>query len=198
MGHEKYSQAGQDEFVLNLFGKDHKGFFVDVGCGLPDEINNTLLLEENGWSGISIDNENYADQWKSRNNAFICEDALNCNYNEIFEQHQMPKVIDYLSLDIEGEGSRYKALERIMQSEYEFKFMTVEHDVYRGYYISEAFHQRSLLTKMEYVILCCDVRNGIYPFEDWWINPKYFKKSDYIDYVCSFLDYNEILNKIKK
>jgi hypothetical protein len=59
---EKYSQAGQDKFVLSLFNENYEGTFVDIGCSVPKIINNTLLLEENGWYGISIDLENFSEQ----------------------------------------------------------------------------------------------------------------------------------------
>ena len=37
----KYSQAGQDEFVLSQFNEGYVGTFIDIGCRLPYEINNT-------------------------------------------------------------------------------------------------------------------------------------------------------------
>ena len=194
--YDKYSQAGQDKFVLSLFDKSHKGTFVDIGCQLPDEINNTLRLEENGWTGVSIDIENYGEEWKTRKSVFVCQDALTCDYSKLFEQYQMPKVIDYLSLDIEGDGTRYQALKRVMESGYEFKVMTIEHDVYRGYYLTETWPQRKLLQEMGYFLLCCDVSHDFFPYEDWWINPKYLKKSNYIRHICHCVEYTEIIKKI--
>jgi len=53
---KSYSQIGQDIFVKNLLKKDnYKGYFVEIGGYLPTEINNTMLLEESGWNGISLD-----------------------------------------------------------------------------------------------------------------------------------------------
>lgn len=194
----KYSEAGQDKIVLSLFDKNHKGTFVDIGCQLPDDVNNTLLLEENGWTGIALDIEDFTEKWKTRKTPYINQDALSCNYTEIFEQYQMPKIIDYLSLDIEGEGSRYTALKRIMETGYEFKFITIEHDSHRqGHYYSEAWPQREYLQGLGYFLLCCEVMNISMPFEDWWINPKYFNESEYMHYVCHWIDYKEILKKIK-
>lgn len=179
-----YSQGGQDKFILSLFDKNYEGTFVDVGCQLPNEINNTLLLEKNGWTGISIDIEDYSQEWKTRKNVFICCDALLCNYKNLFSQYFMPKVIDYLSLDIEGDGLRYQALKKVIESNHEFKVITIEHDLYRGYDISERQPQRKLLREMGYFLLCSDVYidNKNFPFEDWWVNPKYFEESQYIHY----------------
>jgi FkbM family methyltransferase len=50
----KYSSHQQDAYVLELM-KDREGFFVDVGAGNGINGSNTLILEENGWSGICIE-----------------------------------------------------------------------------------------------------------------------------------------------
>jgi hypothetical protein len=172
-----YSQSGQDQFVLSLFYEGYKGVFVDIGCEYPKLINNTLLLEENGWMGISLDILDFSEEWKIRNTPFICADALMCDFNKLFIQYNLPRIIDYLSLDIEGEGERYLALKRVIECEYEFKVITVEHDVYRGYELSERMPQRKLLTERGYSLLYPDVISdtGVV-FEDWWINPKYITR----------------------
>ena len=49
-----YSQAGQDLFALELFGKN--GTYVDIGSGNPVSGNNSYLLEvKNNWVGFCID-----------------------------------------------------------------------------------------------------------------------------------------------
>jgi hypothetical protein len=193
-----YSQAGQDVFVLSLFDKTYKGVFVDIGCSLPDIINNTLLLEENGWTGVSLDIADLKLKWQTRKTSFLVENALTCNYKEIFEKHNINIIVDYLNLDIEGEGLRYQALKRVMESEYEFKVITIEHDAYRGYDLTERIPQRKLLNEMGYYLLCSNVSNEGFPFEDWWINPKYFKIEDYQDILCDGLSYVKILENINK
>jgi hypothetical protein len=191
----KYSQAGQDKFVLSLFNENYKGFFVDVGCNKPDIINNTLALEEKGWIGISIDIEDHSNEWKIRKNPFIQTNALTCNYETLFSAYELPKIIDYLSLDIEGNGDRFSALKKIFESSYEFKIITIEHDAYRGYGETERKKQREFLIEKGYFLLCGNVILDGFEFEDWWINPKYFVKSEYIDYLCTSTPYLEILNK---
>lgn len=195
-----YSQLYQDKFVLSLFEKDHKGIYVDIGCQLPDKINNTLLLEENGWSGICLDIEDYNQQWKDRKNSlFVQHDATTCDYKKLFKEQKLPYVIDYLSLDIEGDGSRYKALKKVMESGYEFKVITVEHDAYRGYDLSERQPQRKLLSERGYLLLCSDVYENLphFPVEDWWVNPKYMDENIYLKYKSSNKSAKEILkNKV--
>jgi glycosyltransferase involved in cell wall biosynthesis len=50
----EYSQAGQDLFAYELFGK--AGTYVDVGSGEPKRGNNTFILETlYNWKGFSVD-----------------------------------------------------------------------------------------------------------------------------------------------
>jgi len=50
-----YSQCGQDSFVLEYFGKNYKGFFIDIGANDGVTYSNTKLLEDNNWKGICIE-----------------------------------------------------------------------------------------------------------------------------------------------
>ena len=56
-----------------------------IGCHSPRNINNTLLLEESGWNGISIDIVNYSNQWKNRKTRFIQADILKMDFQELTE-----------------------------------------------------------------------------------------------------------------
>ena len=38
----------------------------------------------------------------------------------------LPKIIDYLTIDIEGNGQRFQALTKIIDSGYNFKIITIE------------------------------------------------------------------------
>ena len=49
------SQFGEDKFLINLFKKDYKGKYLDLGCFHPTKHNNTNILYKNGWRGINID-----------------------------------------------------------------------------------------------------------------------------------------------
>ena len=51
----KGTQFGEDKFIINLFEKNFKGKFLDVGCYHPTRHNNTYLMYKKGWSGINID-----------------------------------------------------------------------------------------------------------------------------------------------
>lgn len=195
---EKYSQWMQDEFILSLFPEDYKGTFLDVGCSYPDLINNTLMLEEKGWTGLSLDIKDFSEQWKDRKTPFYQHDALACDYRELFDKENLKSPIDYLSLDIELAGMRYNALKRIIYTRFEFKVMTIEHDSYSGNNaILEKAPQRNLLWRHGYFLLCADVLSDGLQVEDWWINPKYIEERYYKVFKCSNLEYSEIL-KLKK
>jgi hypothetical protein len=195
---EKYSQAGQDIFILSLFESAYKGTFVDVGCWMPDYLNNTLRLEENGWKGISIDILKLEENWKVRKNPFISMNALDCDYQKLFDEYNLSLVIDYLSIDIEGDGDRFNVLKRVFNSNRKFKAITIEHDSYRGYDKNEKIPQRKFLKERGYFLLCSDIKLGGNPFEDWWLNSEYFNEDDFSYLKSDNLEITEILKKIKK
>ena len=194
---DDYSQAGQDRFVSSLIRDDAQHYFLDVGCWVPRRLNNTLLLEEKGWNGISIDILDFKREWASRQTAFIMADALALDYEVLLNNNKFPSIIDYLNVDIEGEGLRFAALKKIFESSRKFKIITIEHDAYRDYYETERKPQRDFLNKAGYQLVCGDVCATGNPFEDWWINPEFFGYDEYQHLICEKQDYNKILNKLK-
>ena len=184
------SQARQDAFVLSLIDV---GTFLDIGCYYPASLNNTIKLEANGWTGLAIDIVDYSDMWKSRTTPFVCADALTYDFTAALTD--FPDVIDYLSLDVEGDGDRYKVLVNVLSSMHTFKIITIEHDRYKkGHLESEATPQRELLTEMGYFLLCEDVIADFRPFEDWWVNPKYV--DNYMHYKSKGLHCDQIMKLI--
>ncbi len=175
---KSYSQAGQDLFVYHI-NNGKIGKFLDLGCSLPKKINNTYLLELSGWDGISLDIQDFNQQWKERNSLFIQTDCLNIDYNQLLNNHYSDKVIDYLTLDMEGCGDRFKLLQKVFESEYSFKIITIEHDSYLGenFIKNEKIPQRDFLKSKGYKLVCSDISHIKDPnlyFEDWWVNPQYF------------------------
>jgi hypothetical protein len=197
---ESYSQCGQDLFVYNLT-KGQKGKFLDLGCYLPKKINNTYLLELNGWEGVSIDINDYSNEWKVRNSLFIQEDCFKIEYEKLLKEHFQSQVIDYLSLDMEDVGDRYRLLEKILKTNYEFKIITIEHDSHLGidYIKNEREPQRELLKNNGYRLVCADVSQKDYPnlfYEDWWINTKFFLDSEINNWVSEKMSCDKIFNKL--
>lgn len=169
---ETYSQVKQDRWVLSIFPRGYRGFFLDIGCNLPRTINNTLLLERRAWTGVAIDIIDYSRRWRRRKARFIRADAMTCDFNSM----GLPQVIDYLSLDIDGIGTNYKVLNRLLDAGFVFKAITIEHNLYIGerFNRGERLPQRKLLHNMGYILDKPDVAafDGNI-FEDWWVNKKY-------------------------
>jgi len=176
-----YAQVNQDQFALKLIGKN--GYFLDLGAGWDHEgmNSNTLLLEENGWNGICVegDGPSHALRLLKAKRANILNVYIpQTQIRDILKEHNAPKTIDYVSIDIEPMSMI--ALDNFPFDEYEFKVMTFEHDAYRNG-PEQKDQAYSLLTEKGYVRLCNDVNVpesygiGLY-FEDWYINPKYFSE----------------------
>lgn len=171
-----YSQASQDRFVYELLyhisGKQGFGYYLEIGAGHPQRINNTYYLEKNcGWRGVSLDiSKGLIPLWAAqRKNTFLCGDATEVDYSAILEP--FPHEIDYLSLDIDGEYDH--VLSKIPLDRYIFKVITIEHDAYR-YGDQYRTRERELLTSHGYYLLCPDVSYNENAFEDWWIYPDAF------------------------
>jgi FkbM family methyltransferase len=52
---QTHAQFGEDVAVLEHFGENFKGVFVEVGAFMPDTLSQTYLLEQNGWVGILVE-----------------------------------------------------------------------------------------------------------------------------------------------
>jgi len=176
---EFYSQANQDKFVYfilyGLLNKQDKGHYLEIGAGEPIYINNSYFFEKNlQWDGISIDiSIDLAERWYAvRKNLLFSEDATQSNYSALLKP--FPQVIDYLSLDVDGYYD--VVLEKLICSNHVFKVITIEHDFYR---YGDLYRQkeRKILKDLGYYLLCSDVSNDGYAFEDWWIHPDFFPPS---------------------
>jgi hypothetical protein len=179
---DKYAGGQQDLFVLSILGTSQPGTFVDIGCREPINHSNTALLEKYGWTGIGVDINDHSYSWEiERNNSiFIQSDALKLDYKNIFNQTEIGNPITYLSLDLDGRGIAFQCLKNILESEYEFKILTVEHDAYAGNIESDMIPQRELLKSKGYILVRqCDM------IEDFWINPKYIEEKIYSKFVYS-------------
>jgi hypothetical protein len=109
--HQVFSQSGEDgiiEEIFNRIGTTNK-CFVEFGVQDGLECNSTyLLLKE--WKGLWIEgSEKYYNQIKANfshlqdnqlkvKNAFITAE----NIENLFDEHDIPKELDMLSIDIDG------------------------------------------------------------------------------------------------
>lgn len=129
------SQLGQDMLVIDVLQEKQNGFFVDLGCSHYEKYNNTFILEKKyNWSGLGFDIEMNVEEWKKErpNTTVFKADALKFNYYQLFDMYNVPKTIDYLSLDLEPPEVTLACLNLIPFSEYMFKVISFEVDRYRS------------------------------------------------------------------
>jgi FkbM family methyltransferase len=50
-----YSQEGEDVVLVNFFGDEFRGIYVDIGAHDPIAWSNTKKLADRGWRGLNID-----------------------------------------------------------------------------------------------------------------------------------------------
>ena len=170
-----YSQAGQDLFALELFGKN--GTYIDVGSGEPKIGNNTYLLEvENNWKGFCVDfDKDYEKLWKNcpeRNNKVYWEDATKFDYSKGLSENNLPNKIDYLSCDIDPQEKTFIALKKVFRDGIEPKLITFETDKYREKIDYEKL-AIDFLYPNNYIVAVKDVYSGLKKnkvFETWFIN----------------------------
>jgi hypothetical protein len=177
-GHEKidkfYSQAAQDLFVLIALDGKRDGFFMDIGCYDPIDISNSYLLEtEFDWTGIMLDiNRESVEKCKSKRVAICyCADAVTFDYKKALDDNHCPRIVDYISLDIDGMNTLH-TLKALPLLDYEFRVMTFEHDAYARE-AEVRTESRAYLESLGYVRICSDVSNAGCIYEDWYVNPKY-------------------------
>jgi len=192
-----YSEAFQDQFVDLMLDYPKTGFFVDIGAGTqPDNMgSNSLHFEKSGWNGIVID----ADSSLIHNRncikyfGFVGDGTNNTvDAGNVLTSLNCPQIIDYLSIDLEGMD--LIILQSILKSNYEFKVLTIEHNLYS---LNPGVQELktnifTFLSSNGYIRFVDNVGNRAnkqnlhegYIFEDWYINPKYIK-------------YKEALQKVK-
>lgn len=174
---KNYSQCYQDLFVLTCLNGKTNGTYLEIGAGHPFYGNNTALLSELGWKGVSLDFQSHlVDSWKQQRPNDICllEDAIKVDYIELCKNNNLSNYIDYLQLDIDPAMNTFKALNKIPLDILEFGVITYEHDFYMDENEEWRTKSRNLLLSKGYIMIASNIspdKNS--PYEDWWINKKY-------------------------
>lgn len=177
--HSLHKQSLLADWLLN-----NNSTFLDIGCGSPyDSVCYPLL--QKGWDGnfLDIDRNN---QWNSITNNYHVVDALQTDWSFVKESP------DYVSIDVEGLGNRFRVLERLNWN-WDIQIITIEHDRYRihddvdgDHNIYEKIPQKEFLLNKGYHLLCEDVTwykedtDEYFPHEDWWIKPSLLQKAQVI------------------
>lgn len=179
---ENYSQSYQDMFVLTMLNGKKNGTYLEIGAFDPIFISNTYLLEKDfGWTGVSIDIEPPVEKLfhEKRKSTFLLSDALAIDYRDLFQKNNLPKQIDYLSIDIEPKTQTLECLKKLPLDTYRFSVITYETDYYdseEGRDVAERVRNesRELLLSHGYELVVGNIANtGPHDvFEDWYVDPK--------------------------
>jgi hypothetical protein len=153
------SQIGQDLYVIEHLKEKKQGIFIDIGCSTPKTISNTYLLESQyNWSGLAIDivehSETTGETWsKTRpNSKLIIKDALSINYDDLFKEHSLPVIIDYLTIDLEPPELTLECLFKIPFHNHKFRVITFETDAYRSGGDKRRNNSREYLNSLGYIL----------------------------------------------
>jgi FkbM family methyltransferase len=193
-----YSQSNQDKWVVEFLKFKKNGYFIELGAYDGIQTSNTYYMETNlGWEGICVEAnprvyQSLIKNRKSKNinvalnnyvgECFFTNDKITttgvkvpCNtLNNILQECNCPKDIDYLSIDIEG--YEYIVLKDFNFKEWNIGLITVEHNLYcdgndRKNKLYELLTNNGF-TRVVEDAPCLD-KNPLYynkPYEDWYIN----------------------------
>lgn len=193
-----YSETFQDMFALSMLKGKKNGTYVQIGSGVPFESNNTALLEKNyDWKGISIHcSPDYVMQFREeRNNPVEVKDALEVNYVKLLEYYDLPKEIDYLSLDTEPAARTYEILTKIPFDELKFAVITFRHGHFVDIDKTVREKSRKLLTDKGYKLVIGNVSPDDWKaHEDWYVHPDLVE--DYV--INAFENAKEELIQVDK
>ena len=205
------SQASQDLFVINVLKGKREGYFIEIGSHDATHINNTFVLENKyDWKGLMIDYDNtyeesyITDRPKSW---YIINDARNINYKMFLEDHNFPKNIDYLQIDLDvinrSTIDTLILLNNTIFDDYKFATITFEHDFYRGDYFDTREISRQIFKDRGYILVFPNVRikaddETFVEFEDWYVHPD-LVDMDYISKIKSEVSIkaSEIIQRMK-
>lgn len=169
---KNYSQCYQDLFVLMATNGMECGSWIEIGCAHPTYGNNTKLLEELGWDGVSIDIEpNVVANWKDRITNPYQMDATKVNWEKM-PIWDLGDITDYLQIDVDPPEISYEVLLNIPFWKQRFRVITFEHDHYADNSKTIREKSRKYLKSFGYELIVNDVAVNQYDsYEDWWVHP---------------------------
>jgi len=165
-----YSQSMQDIFALTLLNGKSNGTYLELGAREPINFNNTYLLSQFGWNGISIDiNESLTEKWvrDRAQDIFIAHDAFSLDYEKLLNQYKIPKQIDYLQIDIDH-PEQHLVLKDLLDSGFRFSVITYEHSEQDVSSLLLTHGYVKLIENITYLDFELDSHIA---YEDWWIDP---------------------------
>jgi FkbM family methyltransferase len=186
------SQIGQDKWVCEFFKYKREGFFIDIGANDGKWLSNTYYLERVlDWTGICVEPGITPFNRLKVNRTCVCIQKLvadmNCStefyeldyknsepikdgymvemirLDKLMSGYDIPKVIDYVSIDTDGYD--FRVLSSFPFHRHEVILWTLEHNGNRELKQS----MQDVMNMHGYVIAVDNVENQ----EDWYINKKY-------------------------
>ena len=169
---KNYSQSYQDLFVLMATNGLEWGSWIEIGCAHPTYGNNTKLLEEWNWEGVSIDiDSNVVDNWKDRVTIPYQMDARKVDW-ESMPIWDLNNITDYLQIDVDPPQISYEVLLKIPFWKHKFRVITFEHDFYADESGEIREKSRNYLKSFGYELIVNDIAVDEWSsYEDWWVHP---------------------------
>lgn len=179
----------REKFVLNINKNKHNGFYVELGGSHSSDNSSTYNLETHyDWQGVSVEivpslHEEFS---ANRKNPCILGDAMKIDYLSYFKENNVPKQIDFLSVNIDpgyddstgrmagNPAQSLLGLIALPLHSYRFNVIIFEHDAlqhYKNNDIRDA--QREILNALGYSL----VYRGW--TEDFWVDPSVIPYSIY-------------------
>jgi len=172
------SQLGQDVIVDRYLKEKRDGHFLDLGACWYQNMNNTYFFEkERDWKGIAIEYDpQFTDGWAQNrpNTIHIVTDATQVDYEKILIENNFPKMLDYLSIDLEPPEVTLQCLYKVLECSFEFKVISFEVDYYRNKEVREV--SRKLLTERGY-ILTGEVYDRGFHIDDMWVHNSIYEEN---------------------
>lgn len=176
------SQLGQDILIDKYLKGKTGGYFLDIGASYAVQFSNTCFLEkERNWKGIAVElDQKYQDEWSRErpNSVFLCGDATKFDYQKVLDENQAPKVIDYLSIDVDPPTTlSLDCIYSIFKTDYHFNVISFETDY--GGDVECNFTRpstrdvsRDLLRSKDYVLITeiYDRVKTHYHVDDFWVH----------------------------
>jgi hypothetical protein len=176
------SELGQDEVIDKLLKRKTSGTFVDIGACYYQKFNNSFFFEtDRGFRGLAVEmNKNYTDGWREHrpNTILVVDDATKVDYQKILDENNFPKVIDFLSVDIDPNTATFKALCKVMNTSYRFNTIAFETDYGRGPPKPGNVRDlsRDFLTPLGYILVKEIYTHGDFHVDDIWVHESIFDK----------------------
>ena len=166
---KNYSQTFQDIFILSMLNGKKDGRYLEIGSADPYYGSNTALLEELGWTGLSLEIlEREVEKFKEhRTNEVILCDATKYNYQSLDGD------FDYLQVDCEPPATTYDILTKLPFDKIKFSVITYEHDHYTDMDSAYRKKSRKFLKEKGYIMVVGNIApDDTSTYEDWYVHPE--------------------------